>query len=73
MSKVYIRRVLYESGYIPYFCEGEAVIGVTRYFSTLADLKKYYKIKKVKKNGKGWAVNSRGTKVEWVEYIAEIN
>jgi hypothetical protein len=75
MSKVYIRRVLFESGYMPYFCEGEdkKIIGVKRYFSILADLKKYYKIKKLVKNGKGWAINSRGTKIEWIEYIAEIN
>ena len=70
MSKVYIRRVLYRSGYLPFYCEGLGII--KRHFSTLTELKEFYKIKKVKKNGKGWAINSRGTKIEWVEYIAEI-
>ena len=48
-------------------------IGVKRYFQTLTDLKKYYKIKKLVKNGKGCAINSRGTKIEWIEYMAERN
>jgi hypothetical protein len=35
------------------------------------ELKEFYKIKKLVKNGKGWAINSRGNKIEWIEYIAE--
>jgi hypothetical protein len=42
------------------------------YFNTLKELKEFYNIKKLVKNGKNFAFNSRGTKVEWIEYIAEI-
>jgi hypothetical protein len=41
------------------------------YFNTLKELKEFYNIKKLVKNGKNFAFNSRGNKIEWIEYIAE--
>jgi len=75
---VRIERCLHESGWKPYHITAYPyqVRGADKSFSTLSDLKEYYQIKKVSKiqnNTRGWAINSRGNKIVWTEYNAEIS
>lgn len=77
---VRIERYLHESGWKPYSL---SVYPYTlqkkhddRKFNTLKGLKEYFGIKKVSKimnNDRGWAINTRGKKIEWDEYNAEIS
>ena len=70
MKTYKIGRTLYPSGWLPYSVD--TIDGKfyhdNREFSTLKDLKEAYGIKKLKKAGTGWAINSRGTKKTWNKY-----
>lgn len=73
---VKISRVLYESGYKPYMltCNTHKIKRAYDKFHTLADLKQYYEIDKIKKTNKTeWAISLRGKRHEWIIYEAEIS
>ena len=71
-----ISRCLHQSGYKPYSASSRlaSIKGENKNFNTLADLKDYYKIKKMTKmKEKGWAISGTGRKHEWLQYTAEIS
>ena len=72
---VEISRCLHDGGWKPYYltCRDYRVKKDWDEFKTLKDLKVYYNIDKLTKKGKGWAINSRGKKIEWDEYVGEIS
>lgn len=77
MVKVEISRVLCSSGYMPYVIRAipfAVIKGGGQQYSTITELKKFYKIKKVNKTDRrGWAISSRsGKRHDWVIYEAYI-
>lgn len=72
--KAKVERCLHQGGYKPYslLTHPHKVSGAERSFSTLKELKDFFGITKIEKKGKGWAINSRGNKIEWDEYEVEI-
>jgi hypothetical protein len=75
---VKIERCLHESGWKPYSVTAypHRIKGGSMNFNTLKEVKEFFGIKtlsKIKNNNRGWAINSRGRKVEWDEYDAQIS
>jgi len=69
MKTYKIGRTLYPSGWLPYRVkEIDGKFHVGKEFNTLKALKEAYGIKKLKKEGTGWAINPRGTKRIWNTY-----
>ncbi len=75
--EVKVCRSLHDGGYKPFYVKAAngsplQIKHAYRDFHTLGELKEKFQVKSLKKDGKGWAINSSGKKIEWIEYIAEI-
>lgn len=76
LIKVEISRVLCGYGWRPFIltCRTHKIKRAYEKWGTLAELKHYYEITKVKKtNKKEWALSGRGKKYEWFVYEAYVD
>jgi hypothetical protein len=73
--RIEIKRVLRENGTKPFFATslGFNFKNQRNYFETLRELKDFYKIQTVHKDGTSWAISPKGKKHEWQEYNAWIS
>jgi hypothetical protein len=67
--KTMIKRYLCDSGNKPYYLE----CNMEKTFSTLKELRDFYAISKIIPVSYGWAINSKGKKIEWKNYECDVD